>query len=253
MSDQRNNLPAVNIESSIQEQEEEMTIDLMEIAYKLMDHWKKILCAGLIAALLSGIYTFFFVTPLYEAKSTIYVLSRRDSAINMSDLQLGTALTQDYIKVFRLWEVHEQVISNLDLPYSYSQMNSMLTVNNESGTRMLDIYIRSADPVEAANIANEYAKVVSQYIAETMATDKPNIMSVALVPSNPISPNKTRNVLLSFILGILLSSGIVVIRTVMDDKYKTADSIRKYTGLTTLSVVPVADLSHEQKGGRRRA
>lgn len=251
MSEQRNSVFAVNAESSVPEQDE-MTIDLMDIIYKLMDNWKRIFCVGLVFTLLSGIYTFFFVTPLYEATSTIYVLSRRDSAINMSDLQLGTALTSDYIKIFKLWEVHEQVISNLNLPYTYSQMKDMLSVNNESGTRMLDISIRSANPVEAANIANEYAKVVSQYIAETMSTDKPNIMSVALVPNSPITPNKTRNMLMAFILGIFMSAGVVVVKTVMDDKYKTTEDIRKYTGLITLAVVPVADLTNVQKGGRRR-
>lgn len=252
MSEQRNNTYAMNAGNGMPEQEE-MTIDLMDIAYKLMDSWKRILCVGLVFTLLAGVYTFFFVTPMYEATSTIYVLSRRDSAINMSDLQLGTALTHDYIKVFKFWEVHEQVISNLNLPYSYAQMKDMLHVDNESGTRMLDISIRSANPVEAANIANEYAKVVSQYIAETMATDKPNIMSVALVPTRPISPNKTRNLMMAFILGTLLSAGLITVKAVMDDKYKTAEDIRKYTGLITLAVVPVADLSNAQKSGRRRA
>lgn len=66
---------------------------------------------------------------------------------------------------------------------------------------MLDITVTSPDPQEAADIANEYAQVASQYIADTMATDKPNIMSVALVPSNPVSPNRTRNIMLGFLLG----------------------------------------------------
>ena len=95
-----------------------------------------------------GVYTSFFVTPMYEATSILYVLSTRDSAINVSDLQLGSELTQDYIKVFRMWEVHEQVISNLDLPYSYSQMQNMLSVSNDADTRMLDITVTSADPEE---------------------------------------------------------------------------------------------------------
>lgn len=118
-------------------------------------------------------YTRRFCNALYEATSIIYVLSNRDSAINVSDLQLGSELTQDYIKVFHMWEVHEEVISNLGLPYSYSQMQDMLSVVNDTDTRMLDITVTSADPQEAADIANEYAQVASQYIAETMATDKP--------------------------------------------------------------------------------
>ena len=80
-------------------------------------------------------------------------------------------------------------------------MKNMLSVVNASDTRMLDITVTSPSPTEAAAIANEYAEVASQYIADTMATDKPNIMSTALVPSNPVSPNKTRNIMLGFLLG----------------------------------------------------
>lgn len=233
------------------------TIDLIGLMYRLLGSWKLIVCMALVFTIAAGVYTLYFVTPMYQATSTIYVLSRRDSAINMSDLQIGTALTSDYIKVFKMWEVHEEVISNLDLPYSYTQMRDMLSVVNESDTRMLDISVTSPSAEEAAAIANEYAKVASQYIADTMSTDKPNIMSVALVPSNPVSPNKTRNVLLGFLLGGILAAGIVTLRFIMDDKYKTAEEIRMYTGLITLAVVPVeeSDAGRSKKsaksGGRK--
>lgn len=215
------------------------TIDLVELMYRLLGGWKLIVSLTLLLAVGAGIYTTYRVTPMYQATSTIYVLSRSDSAINMSDLQLGTALTQDYIKVFKMWEVHEEVISNLNLPYSYSLMRSRLSVANDSGTRMLDITFTSPSAEEAAAVANEYAKVASQYIADTMSTDKPNIMSVALVPSSPVSPNRTKNIMIGFMLGAILSCGIITVQMLMDDKYKTAEDIRKYTGLATLAVVPV--------------
>ena len=180
------------------------------------------------------------------------MLSRSDSAINMSDLQIGTALTKDYIKVFKMWEVHEKVISNLNLPYSYSLMRSRLSVVNDTDTRMLDITFTSPSPEEAAAVANEYAKVGSAYIAESMSTDQPNIMSVALVPSNPVSPNKTKNVLLGFILGAVLASAIVIIQMLLDDKYKTAEDIRRYTGLATLAIVPIEDEDEIRSGKSRR-
>ena len=223
------------------------TIDLVELMYRLLGSWKLIVALAIGFAIIAGVYTLFFVTPLYEATSIIYVLSNRDSAINVSDLQLGSELTQDYIKVFHMWEVHEEVISNLGLPYSYSQMQDMLSVVNDTDTRMLDITVTSADPQEAADIANEYAQVASQYIAETMATDKPNIMSVALVPSNPVSPNRTRNIIMGFLLGGILAAGIITVRMLLDDKYNTTEDIRRYTGLATLAVVPVKNMDKDTK------
>ena len=253
MADQQKKRNRLTEGASVQQQNENAeTIDLVELMYRLLGSWKLLLCLGLAFAITAGVYTSFFVTPMYQATSTIYVLSRRDSAINMSDLQIGTALTSDYIKVFKMWEVHEEVISNLHLPYSYKQMQKMLSIVNDSGTRMLDISFTSASAAEAATVANEYAKVASQYIADTMSTDKPNIMSVALVPSNPVSPNKTKNIMLGFILGLILGAGIVVLQMLTNDTYKTAEDIRKYTGLVTLAVVPIENENDGRKNNKKK-
>lgn len=253
MADQQKKRNRLTEGASVQQQNENAeTIDLVELMYRLLGSWKLLLCLALAFAIAAGVYTSFFVTPMYQATSTIYVLSRRDSAINMSDLQIGTALTSDYIKVFKMWEVHEEVISNLHLPYSYKQMQKMLSIVNDSGTRMLDISFTSASAEEAAAVANEYAKVASQYIADTMSTDKPNIMSVALVPSNPVSPNKTKNIMLGFMLGLILGAGIVVLQMLTNDTYKTAEDIRKYTGLVTLAVVPIENENDGRKNNKKK-
>lgn len=223
-----------------QQSDDETAIDLVELFYRLLANWKLIVCLALVCAIGAGVYTIYFVTPLYKATSIIYVLSP-ESIVNVSSLQLGNALTKDYIKVFDMWEVHEEVLSNLNLDYSYTQIAKMLSITNTADTRMLDISVTSPSPAEAASIANEYAKVASEYIHETMAIDKPNIMSVALEPTNPISPSKVRNIAIGFILGAMIASGIVILRFLMDDKIKTAEDIRKYAGLTTLAVVPIEE------------
>ena len=242
---------AVNAFSSSQQANgSEMEIDFLELTYRLLANWKLIICLALVGAVVMGIYTFFLATPMYEATSIIYVLNRSDSAINMADLQIGTALTSDYTKVFKMWEVHEEVISNLNLPYSYKQMQSRLSITNDSNTRMLDITFTSPDPLEAANAANEYAKVASRYIADTMQTEAPSIMSVARVPVNPVSPSKVRNVMYGGILGGFAACAYVSIVFILDDKYKTAEDIRKYAGLTTLAAIP-AEHTEDKKSSRR--
>lgn len=230
----------------------ETEIDLVELFFRLLAAWKLIAALCLLGALLAFGYTRYFVTPLYKATSTIYVLARKDSAINVSDLQIGTALTQDYIKVFSMWEVHEQVISNLDLPYSYGYMKNHLTITNTTNTRMLDIAFTSPDPQEAADVANEYAKVSSAFMAETMSTDKPNIVSVALTPSNPVSPSLTKNVAIGFMVGAILSVGIVFLQMILDDKIKTAEDIRRYTGLVNLAIVPKEDIKESPVSSEKK-
>ena len=147
---QRDTLTQEPYRSEVRPQQEEDTIDLLELCMGLLDHWKFIAAAAAAGAVLAALYTFLLVTPLYKATSTIYVVSRNDSVLNLSDIQIGSALTSDYIKVFEMWEVHEKVISALDLDYTYTQMDNMLSVTNANDTRMLDITVTDADPEEAA-------------------------------------------------------------------------------------------------------
>ena len=247
MSDYQMPPKKVNSPQPIESDEE--TIDLLELLYALLGKWREIAAATVACALIAAIGVLFFVTPKYQASSTIYVISRKDSAINISDLQIGTALTDDYIQVFHMWEVQEKVISNLDLPYTYNQLDGMLSVTNASNTRMLEITVTSESAQEAADIANEYAEVVRDYIAKKMATDKPSIMSTALVPTVPVSPNKTKSILLGALLGFVVSAGVIVVITLLDDTYKTAEDIKKYTGLVTMAVIPL-EKSDEPKHQR---
>ncbi|NLI20035.1 MAG: hypothetical protein GX418_00585 [Clostridiales bacterium] len=216
----------------------ETEIDLIELAYQLLAHIKLIVLLSLLGAALAAAITFFFITPVYEATAKLYVLNSQDSAVNLSDLQIGSYLANDYIEVFKTWEVHEMVINNLGLHYSYGQLQSMLTIDNPNDTRILYITVKSTDAREAAAIANEYASVAIKYIANTMATEEPNKMSVALPPSNPSSPSKTLNILLGFMAGLALAIGWTTVRFVMDDKIKSVDDVRKYAGLPVLAVVP---------------
>lgn len=214
-------------------------IDLIELFFALLQSWKFIVLVVIICTLLAGVYTKQFITPLYEATSKLYVMSSKDSAINLSDLQVGSYLTNDYQEVFKTWEVHEQVNKNLGLDYSYPKLQSMIRVSNPSNTRILQITIKSPNPAEATELANEYARVAQKYISETMRTDEPSVLSVALHPLRPSSPSLSRNLVLGFLLGFLLSCGIVFVRFMLDDRIKTADDISKYIGIPTLAIIPI--------------
>ena len=86
------------------------------------------------------------------------------------------------------------------------------------------------------------------YISEKIKTDEPTLMSSARVPANPFSPSKAKNILLGFALGFVLSCGVVVLRVLLDDTYKSADDIRKYTGMVVLASIPLAEGDKSEKG-----
>lgn len=249
----------IKLQANGSEENTEIEVDLVELCLRLVEKWKGIVAGALIGALIMLVYSVAIATPVYEATSKLYVLSSSDSAINLSDLQIGSYLTSDYTEVFKTWEVHEIVRQNLGLEYSREALSDMLTISNPGDTRVLYITVSNKDPEEAAILANEYAEVAKQYISATMQTDEPSQFSEALVPQYPVSPRKTLNVILGFVLGALVVCAFYVVQFLMDDKIKTADDIRRYTGLPTLAVVPdndealrVAQKTTDAKSSERR-
>lgn len=213
-------------------------IDLVELMYRLLEKWKIIVLACILGALIAGVYTIFFVTPKYEATSKLYVVNAKDSAINLSDLQIGNYLASDYTEVFSNWHVHEMVLQRLGLDYTYTELSSMVSVSNPKDTRILYITVTSTDPQEAKDMADTYAQVAREFIAAKMDTKQPNIFEEALLPSRPASPNKTKNVLMGFVLGFVLCCGVIVVQFLTDDRLRSADDIEKYVQLPTLGVMP---------------
>lgn len=226
----------------------EVEIDLLELFYRLLENAKKIAAAAAVGLLIALVYSFLLATPMYEATCRIYVTNASDSAINLSDLQIGNYLAADYQEVFKSWEVHEQVLKNLGLDYTYEELESMMEITNPSDTRILNVTVTSSDPKEAQDMANEYANVARAYISRTMDTNEPSILSSALLPDKPVSPRKMLNAVLGVVLGALIMIAVITVQFLMDDKIKTSDDVRKYADMPTLAVVPSNTAERARQG-----
>jgi succinoglycan biosynthesis transport protein ExoP len=74
------------------------------------------------------------------------------------------------------------------------------------------------------------------------------IVDPALIPNGPSRPNKTRNVLLSIMIGLIGGIGLALLREYLDNTVKTPDDIESLARLPSLAVVPALTNS----GGKRR-
>lgn len=71
--------------------ETEEEIDLVEVFYLLWGHILQIIACFLAGALLAFGFTYFFVTPMYQASASIYIVSAsNNSIVNLTDLQIGS-------------------------------------------------------------------------------------------------------------------------------------------------------------------
>ena len=231
------------------DKEQDVEIDLFEFFHYLIRRIKYIFIGFFTGAIIAALIAFFVISPVYEATAQIYVVNSKDSVVNLSDLQIGSYLTSDYQLVFDTWEVNEMVISKLNLPYTVRELSKMLTIENPSNTRALFIKVRSKNKSEVAPIANCFANVTSEYIAKTMQTEKPTMLSEALEPEFPEPPSKARITLYGMILGTFVALIALFICYIIDDKIKTSDDIQKYTGSVPLAIIPILPFENKKEPG----
>lgn len=218
--------------------DDEMEIDLREIFYALKKRIFMILAVGLLCGCLSCVYTKFFMTPVYTSTSSMLVLTKETTLSSLADLQMGSQLTKDYTVLTTSREVLQKVIENQELNISYKALKSCITLDNPTDTRILNVSVTYPDAEKAKAIVDELANVASSYIGDKMEVIPPKIIEDGEIPTVQTSPSMSKNTMLGLLAGLILSAGIVVVITIMNDSIKTEDDIEKYLGISTLAVVP---------------
>jgi succinoglycan biosynthesis transport protein ExoP len=64
------------------------------------------------------------------------------------------------------------------------------------------------------------------------------VVDKALTPTSPSGPQRTRNILLSILVGIVGGVGLAIFREYLDNTVKSPDDVERLTGLPSLAVVP---------------
>jgi succinoglycan biosynthesis transport protein ExoP len=76
------------------------------------------------------------------------------------------------------------------------------------------------------------------------------VVDPALIPAGPSRPNKTRNVMLSILVGLIGGIGLALLREYLDNTVKTPDDIETLTRLPSLAIVPALSNSNGKRTGR---
>lgn len=233
--------------------EQEYEIDLKEIAIVILDRIWIVISVGIACALLAGIITKVFITPMYTSTTKLYVINKQNSENNITytDLQTGNLLTNDYIIQVKGTKVLSQVISELNLTDTEDELASRITVSNPENSRFIVISVSDKDPVVAQQIASCVAEVSSDVVKEVMDLEKVNVAEEANLPLEKSSPNLKKNVLLGGAAGVFVSLLLIVVFYLLNDRIRTPEDVKRYLGLNTLGQIPVLENSGNTKRKQR--
>lgn len=219
----------------------EETIDLREYFAIIKKRFWIIGLISVIAMVISGVISFFVLSPVYEAKSTLIVNTEKNEDTQMitgDQFNVTQKLAVTYGEIIKSRTVLEDVIKNLKLDYEYENLTDNVTVSPVKDTQIISISVQDTNPKKARDIANEIPKVFEKEVKRITKANDIQVIDKAILPENPIKPNKMMNVAIAAVLGMMIGLFVVFVLEYLDNKIKTPQDVEKHLDLPILGVIP---------------
>lgn len=217
-----------------------MEINLKEIFHLVFRKWWLILLCVVVCGSLSFFLTYYYMIPNYRANTTLYVGKNADEkGMTATDLNIGASIVLDYREIAKSRLVASTVISELGLfNISIDELVEKINVEQRTETRVIEISVTDNDPKMAMIITNKVAEVFQRKIVDIMQVENVQVIDKAEVPIEPVSPNKSLNLVIGIVLGCMFGFGFILIIKYLDYTVKTPEDIKKYTGLPVIGTIP---------------
>ena len=225
-------------------------IDLQGLLLAWLHKWWIILICLLLGASIAFGITYQFVTPMYQARISIYVNNNKSSEdkeyLSSADLSASQRLVNTYVSIAKSERVLEKISDNLNGEYSVKWLNGAISASQQNDTEIFCIYVLHEDPVEAARIANTAAEVAPVEIAKIIEGTSAQVVDTAKVPTSRYSPSYERMALLGGALGVLFAVVFITIQYLSDTRIKDENDLTALYPLPVLGRIPNFDLSSSE-------
>lgn len=223
-------------------------IDLKELLQMFWSKKVQIIVVVAIFAIIGGVYSLMFVTPKYQASTTLLLATNSssnnangDSSITTTDVTLNSKLVSTYSKLVKSNKLVRTVISNLSLKMDEDELKKSVSVTAAEDTEVIEISVKNTDPVLATKIANEIAKVFIDNIKEFYGVENVHVVDVAEVPQSPYNINHAKDIIIFAFIGAIIAVVYVLLSNMLDTTIKSEDDIEKNFKLTVLTTIPFYD------------
>lgn len=203
------------------------------------------LVAALAAGVGLGAGVSYLQPELFSATSTGYVVAGNSSSIGdaFAGSNLAAEKASTYLPLVQSRSVAEGVAQELGVTSDQVSLTATssgvifkvtaIASSPQLATDMADAAIRAtsiaANDLETMTISGEGSGATVVRIVP---------VEMAQTPTQPTSPDWTRNLALGLALGLLGGFGFVVLRHTMDRRVRLASAVEEITGVSALGVVP---------------
>ena len=176
---------------------EEQVISISEIIDAVKKRWKIIALTTVLATLVSGIFSFFVISPTYEASTKVFIGKEESSmeSYNYNDITMYQKLLKTYSELIKTKDLVSKAIDNSEYDLSVNSVLNGITVNTLTGTQILQISYQSKSPSIAKNMLESITNEFITKAEELVPNGNVKILESVELPKKPVAPNQTYKLL----------------------------------------------------------
>lgn len=192
------------------------------------------------------VYSYYYKKPQYNSTTKILLVADENKEqLTQTDLNINTSLISTYSSIAKSASVIEKTIENLGLNMSVQELQKNIQVAQIDKTQFLKISVTSTNAEMAKNITNELAQVFSNQIKQIYNIDNIKIVDEAEIAKEPYNINHTKDMIMFGIIGIFLSSLLVILIYFIDDTLKDESDVEQKLKIKNIGTLPI-DKDNEQ-------
>ncbi|MGL4772668.1 MAG: YveK family protein [Clostridium sp.] len=221
----------------------EEVIKIGDIVEALKKRIALILAITIGCTVLSAVVSFFVIKPKYEATTKLFIGNdeTKKNDYNSNDVQMYQKLLKTYAEIIQTYDLIDKAVEKSNLDITTGEALGGLTVVPRADTQILEIKIKHGDPQVAMKLVDGITTEFMKTSKELISNGNVKVIQEVSLPQNPVSPNKTMNVAIAFLLGAMLGVGLALLLEFLDNTYKNKDQLEADLGLPVLGVIAIEE------------
>ena len=220
---------------------EEINLSEVYSYFKTKILW--ILLAVVLIIVLGNVFTLLTRTPLYQSNTTIVLVGENKSGYSQTESQRNQNLSKLNYKneskqIIKSRKVLNQVIENLDLKLTTTDLAQSITTSSVEDTEIIQITVNNPKAKDAKKITDELAEVFAKEIKDIYHLENVEIIDKAEIAKTPYNVNYLKDNVIYLAVGLVLSFGVVFVMYYFDTSIKSSDIVEEKLGLTVIGIVP---------------
>lgn len=223
---------------------EEREINALDILKAMKKRWLLILEIVLVCTIISVVYNFFIADPVYKTSTKLFIgkdVISEGSEYDSNEVNMYQKLMQTYAGFATSSDLIERALSNIDIGLTVSVVKENFSVEAGENDLFLTFHYESENIDEGVKVLEAITDEFIEFSKQQIANGNVVTVESPKYPTEPSSPNKVRNVIVSIVLGLVIAIGLTFIIEYLDNTVKSKSDIEKLLGVPVLGIVPEED------------